>query len=301
MCLATVFVFLSMGLGTLVAAKKVAPDSWKTAEDLLASGKPQDALDIYSKLVGEKPDDPRGYVGQGRALWRLNDFDRAITAFDKAIALDPKDSSAFESRGLVFESKGQPVRALQDLDRAVELDPKSAAHYYTRAEIRTGLNDFEKAIADYDQAIALNPRYGEAYAKRGNLTWQRNFPRKLNPALSSSTGLADRPFRGRRVPPAKGAPTDHEKAMADFAKAIELNPKWPLAYAYRAAACLFQRQYDKALADSSRAIELSPQDAKLFRVRSEARRALGDVKGAEEDSQKALALESKSSPPNNTR
>lgn len=160
------------------------------------------------------------------------------------------------------------------------------------------MNDFDKAIADYDQAIALNPKYGEAYAKRGNLTWQRNFPRKVNPALSSSTGLADRPFRGRPVPPARGAPTNHEKAMADFAKAIELSPKSPLAYAYRAAACLFQRQYDKALADSSRAIELDPQDAKLFRVRSEARRALGNVKGAEEDSQKALALESKSSPPN---
>jgi tetratricopeptide (TPR) repeat protein len=52
-----------------------------------------------------------------------------------------------------------------------------------------------------------------------------------------------------------------DKALADFSRAIELNPKVPMAWNNRASAHFSLGQWEKALADSSRAIELDPNYA----------------------------------------
>ena len=268
---------------------KEAPDPWKAPAEMLNSGKPEEALEMYSKLVHQMPKDARGYSGRGRALWRLQDHDGAIEAFNQAIALNPKEASAFNNRGLALEGKGELERARGDFDQAIALDPGSAAFRYNRAGLWTSLNEPEKAVADYDKAIELNPKFAQAYAKRGSLIAQPR-PIRVNPALTAPGSVSDHTFRGRRAPTPGSKIGDLMQAVDDFAKAIELNPKYSPAYTARAAFWLTREQYEKAIADTSRSIELNPSDAEAFRIRSEARLALGNRKLAEEDSQRALAL-----------
>lgn len=268
---------------------KDAPDPWKAPAEMLNSGKPEAALEMYSKLVRQMPKDPRGYLGRGRALWRLQDHDGAIEAFDQAIALNPKEASAFNNRGLALEGKGELERARGDFDQAIILEPGSAAFRYNRAGLWTSLNEPEKAVADYDKAIELNPKFAQAYAKRGSLIAQPR-PIRVNPALTAPGAVSDHTFRGRRAPTPGSKLGNLLQAMDDFAKAIELNPKYSPTYTARAAFWVTRGQYEKAIADASRSIELNPSDAQAFRIRSEARLALGDRKLADEDSQRALAL-----------
>lgn len=276
---------------------KEAPDPWKAPAELLNSGKPEEALERYSKLVRQMPKDPRGYIGRGRALWRLQDHDGAIEAFDQAIALNPKEANAFNNRGLALEGKGELERARGDFDQAITLDPGSAAFRYNRAGLWTSLNEPEKAVADYDKAIELNPKFAQAYAKRGSLIAQPR-PIRVNPALTAPGAVSDHTFRGRRAPTPGSRIGDLMQAMDDFAKAIELNPKYSPTYTARAAFWITREQYEKAIADASRSIELDSSDAQAFRIRSEARLALGgDRKLAEEDSQRALSLGSQTVKP----
>jgi probable HAF family extracellular repeat protein len=51
------------------------------------------------------------------------------------------------------------------------------------------------------------------------------------------------------------------EAIAEFSKAIELNPRHAVAYNARGLAYADQGQYDQALADYTKAIELNPRDA----------------------------------------
>ena len=51
----------------------------------------------------------------------------------------------------------------------------------------------------------------------------------------------------------------YEKAISDFNKAIEINPKNSMAYNNRGMAYLRQAQYDRAILDLSKAIELNPR------------------------------------------
>ncbi len=52
---------------------------------------------------------------------------------------------------------------------------------------------------------------------------------------------------------------ENDLAFADFSKAIELNPKYALAYYNRCKMYNDKKEYDLAIADCTKSIELDPK------------------------------------------
>ncbi len=60
---------------------------------------------------------------------------------------------------------------------------------------------------------------------------------------------------------------DYDKAISDYSKAIEINPRFAMAYANRGGAYLNKGLYDQAISDSNKAIELNPKLAMAYNNR----------------------------------
>jgi len=86
---------------------------------------------------------------------------------------------------------------------------------------------------------------------------------------------------------------DWGAAVADFSKAIELDPKNPLAYSARGNAKINTGELDEAIADHSKAIELDPTRRAPYINRGVAKIDKGDLEGAIADYSKAIALDPK--------
>ena len=56
----------------------------------------------------------------------------------------------------------------------------------------------------------------------------------------------------------------HDKAILDFSKAIEIDPMYAEAYANRGVAYGILGQYDKAISDFNKAIEINPTYAEVY-------------------------------------
>ncbi|MBK7987037.1 MAG: tetratricopeptide repeat protein [Ignavibacteria bacterium] len=81
---------------------------------------------------------------------------------------------------------------------------------------------------------------------------------------------------------------DNYAAIADYTKAIELNPQFAAAYTNRGYAKNNLGDKEGAIADYTKAIELNPQDASSYLNRGYAKSRLGDTKGAIFDFTKAI-------------
>jgi tetratricopeptide (TPR) repeat protein len=72
-------------------------------------------------------------------------------------------------------------------------------------------------------------------------------------------------------------------AIADFTRALEVDPNRADAYIQRGKLHLKQRMFDRAVGDFTRAIELAPNDPTAYVERGEAKEQQGDPGGAMDD------------------
>lgn len=90
----------------------------------------------------------------------------------------------------------------------------------------------------------------------------------------------------------KKAAKDYPGAIADYSKAIQINPKYTVAYYFRAFARFHGFDYKGAIADYSKVLELEPKDNWAYGLRGKARFYLKDYTGTIEDCSKEIKLNS---------
>ena len=89
---------------------------------------------------------------------------------------------------------------------------------------------------------------------------------------------------------AKDEKGDHEDAIADHDRAIEISPQYAMAYNNRGIAKRNMGDYKDAIADHDRAIEINPQYAKAYSSRGITKRNMGDYKDAIADHDRAIEI-----------
>ncbi|MFL6468868.1 MAG: TonB family protein [Pyrinomonadaceae bacterium] len=82
-----------------------------------------------------------------------------------------------------------------------------------------------------------------------------------------------------------------DQAIADYTKAIEMNPSGTNAFLGRGAAHLAKKLWDLAIADYSKVLEMSPNNATAFAGRADAYEKRGDLEHASQDVNKLIEIE----------
>ena len=100
------------------------------------------------------------------------------------------------SRGVAYAQKNDYNRAFADYNKAIELNPNDARpRYNNRGVAHSNESNYDRAIA-----TTTRPKYAETYINRGLAFLHKG---------------------------------EHDLAIADYDKAIELNPKYDGAYGTR--------------------------------------------------------------------
>jgi tetratricopeptide (TPR) repeat protein len=120
--------------------------------------------------------------------------------------------------------------ALYFFNEAIAASPSSAEAYFRRALVKEKLNDLDGANKDYDQAIAIDPQ----------------------PVYYSNRGL-NKSIKG-----------NHQDAIGDFNKALELDPDYMQAYMNRGTAYHYMGDSVNACQDVGKAYELGFKLARQF-------------------------------------
>src|SRR5262245_56588033 len=84
---------------------------------------------------------------------------------------------------------------------------------------------------------------------------------------------------------------DPEGAIADFTRAVELDPKLSTAYAARAFVRMSRGDLDRAIDDFTQALALNREDGMAYHGRGVARSHKGDLTGAVADYTEAIRID----------
>jgi len=243
-----------------------------------------EALQDHDAILAVDPNNALALYERAMNHLHLKEFRVAINDLDRVLILDnPRAEElrldAYRTRGKAWGDLGSEddlKRSEDDLDRAVELDPNQPDSYRSRGltRMRRGhASDPAKpetdaqaescrgGIADYRKYLELRPNapdvasilndLNSAYLKLGRIdeaidVLGQAIQREPRPSYYSNRGNIHM-MRGNL-----------EQAVADFDKAVSLDPKHTRAWALRGQCRLRQGRFDQAAKDLDRALELQP-------------------------------------------
>ena len=192
------------------------------------------AIDAYSQLIEEEPDELEHFKGRADAFYQTNQYIHAAEDYKQVIASQP--TAFFHNRlGVCLEMLKQYDASISQYSAAMLLDPKYKWALANRGDVRRKQKDYARAIDDLTQAIELDGKYTFALYTRG--------------LAHSSNG-------------------DQQRAIADLNKAIELKPDTAIYYVNLGIVWAHAEEYTKAIADYSAAIEIDSELTTAYKNRA---------------------------------
>jgi tetratricopeptide (TPR) repeat protein len=270
------------------------------------------ALSDYGAAIAANPEYALAYYNRGNVYRSLGKSDLALTDLNEAIRLNAADPDAYNWRGVVYKDSSDFENALKDFSEALRLDPNRIPALSNRGELYRQIGNDDLAIADYKKVLSLNPddetrkRVVAALSALGVSTADKTDDpdyqgcEKLSGAAAMAAcdrAIESEAFGGSELSELyrlrgweRRQSNDLEGGMADYDKAIQVDPKNLNAYYHRGAAYVSENKLDAAIQDFDKAIGLKPNYANAIWRRGKAYQAKGDLEKAKQDYEKALAL-----------
>lgn len=225
-------------LRSLLAASPTDGEAWfYLGENYFENDREDSAAYCYNKGVEVNPRQPLNYAGQGKVLWVKGQRDQAAAKFTEAI-------------GIAMDKANKFTKKLQAQTQ------REVAEGYASGNSK----DLAKAMAAVDAAIALDATDPEAFILKGDIMWEQNptdasQPVALYKKASDLRTTSAKPVARRGLVYHRAR--NFDAAIAEYDKAIGIEPGFAPAYRGRAEAYFGKRDFAKAKADYDEYLKLN--------------------------------------------
>ena len=170
-----------------------------------------------------------GALEEGKAALKAGRTNQAVEIFSQIIAIAPK-AELYYYRGVAHASNNTHAPAVRDLDKAISLKPNEPSYYLQRGMSLHQVQEYRKAVDDFTKVLDLDPMNPYALAHRARARFALN---NLDKALDDVTEAIQHVQANSSLYKLRGdifcAGGTYDRAIADYDRAIELNPNYPAA------------------------------------------------------------------------
>ena len=275
------------------------------AQELLASGKTTNAIEVLEALLFAKPDHGQALIVLGEARLTAREPKAALEAFDQALKLRAGDPAALVGHGLALVALGRYEPAIASLGRGVAEaagDRAILAEAYRglgiawrrRGDLDKAVRELRKAVAEDADDLAARAALGEALVVDGRA--HDEALRHLERAGAANPPLAVALLALGRVALGEGAAVLAGERFAQARGRAELDAT-PLGGQIRLDVIIAQGDAALAERDAARAhgffleaLQVEPRRADLHAKIAATHRSIGNLDAALASYERALAL-----------
>jgi tetratricopeptide (TPR) repeat protein len=266
----------------------------------------QGAVDLYSQALSRSHSSVEIRLKRAAALTKGNRFEESLKDCTGAIESEPSSAAGYICRAEVYLRQRQVGPAVSELDQAMRLNPLALetgpviSALWREIELR----EVAQKVSTTTDQIGKPVLAEIAVAANDTVPTATSTPERVAAVLTAApVPLASHPSgpEAAQSPAAQAAyytrrgrnrvaENRYREAIAELAKAIELDPSCAEAYNSRGYAYLREHEYTSAIADFTSAIRLNLKYANAYLNRGVARKLAGDAQGAKGDLQMARVL-----------
>src|SRR6266550_607395 len=181
----------------------------------------------YTALLAEE------FGTLGKVYLAQKQYAAAVTALESALSYNPRSQEVLIDLAIAYFDSEQFHKAFEPLTKALEINPKSVGAHHMLGKTYFMVGDFAKATRELDTALRLAPEdkdvaytLGLAYLKQRQLAPAKKIYDRMLQQLGERPQLHiifGRAYRETDFLP---------DAIAEFKKAVALDPQFPRAHYY---------------------------------------------------------------------
>ncbi|MCG8404541.1 MAG: alkaline phosphatase family protein [Phycisphaerales bacterium] len=217
-----------------------------------ATGRPEQAIEQYQKVLSEKPDDKGCKMAIATCRLQLGELDECERIVREVLGEKDDAPQANLYLGMIHFRRGETEAALERLLEAERADPNAPGLHCQIGNVHLTRKRYADAQRSFEKALAIDPNNAEAHDGLGvALRWQKRPAEAVNSHMQSVALLHHRPQTHIHLGLALAEVGRIDWAIRAFNVALQQNPDSVMAH--RCLAQLYQRvKGDTAKAEAHR-------------------------------------------------
>tara|TARA_B100000073_G_scaffold104638_1_gene83832 strand:+ start:264 stop:3971 length:3708 start_codon:yes stop_codon:yes gene_type:complete len=143
------------------------------ANVLLARGKIEKGIAVYSMAIRRDPVSAVGHFNVGNAHFISGDYANARSSYLAALDREPHYFKALYNISLVLDKIGNVGEAKEWMKRAIDIRPNDIRAVYALALLYLKLGDWKKSEYHFNYALKIDAKHSSSHVKLGNIAFRR--------------------------------------------------------------------------------------------------------------------------------
>ena len=256
----------------------------------LDTGAKEAAEQTMKRALAIEPGSAAAHYNHGLALFKLQRFDEARSAYERAVEIKPHYSLALNNLGNLWQHLGDIKKALPFYEKSVKIEPHNADAWSNCGGAHLLLEQFDEAARCLTEALRLNPRLVKAICHMCQIDFHHRHYTTARSRVEAALQLgADRPLALISRGWLRMHLGELAAAYEDCEAAVALAPTMKLALVLCADAAMLTGHSARAAELAEQALRMSPDDPWALSVLADCKAAWGDAEGAVLGYNKAIA------------
>ncbi len=258
---------LAAGIGVFLAAGAAARQAQQPPEQLFSkgvelhrSGQYEAAAKAYEAFLAVRPDAVEAISNLGAVYARLGNYGKAIDNYKRALAIDGSNAGVRFNLGLAYYETSQFPNAAVELEQVLKTTPGNLRAAILLGDCRFRQGEY-KAVIDLLSPFENTARDNRAVKYLlGTALIRDNQTQRGQALIDRILSQGDSAEAHLMLGTMRMMTLDAKGALAEFERAVQLNPKLPSVHSANANALLTLNEPARAAEEYRRELEINPND-----------------------------------------